>query len=261
MTNKPMLSVEREVIEKALRDALTIRFDTDSHVTKLRSLLDQPACTTPSGKTCPGDGVDACKKCPTAQHQDEPVACAHEWTDDGEYLLVCTACGAQEDHNPGWRDMSTAPRDGTMLRLLVEFEEHSTEDADEAPTIGANNFDNDGVDEWKFSGWCWTHDHFTEGRGVPVGWLPMLDEPSAEQPAPVAVDTERLDFILCKSRTVTTEILPDGYALYVEEGLMGDKVYPHVKASIVGKENRKSLQRQAIDMAITEVARLNGGKP
>lgn len=42
MTNKPMLSVEREVIEKSLRDALTIRFDTDSHVTKLRALLDKP---------------------------------------------------------------------------------------------------------------------------------------------------------------------------------------------------------------------------
>ena len=52
MTNKPMLSVEREVIEKALRDALTIRFDTDIHVTKLRALLDKPA----------------------AQHQGEPVA-------------------------------------------------------------------------------------------------------------------------------------------------------------------------------------------
>lgn len=25
------------------------------------------------------------------------VACAHEWTDDGESLLICTACGAQED--------------------------------------------------------------------------------------------------------------------------------------------------------------------
>lgn len=119
------------------------------------------------------------------------MACNHEWTDDGEYLLVCTACGAQEDHNPGWRDMSIAPRDGTMLRLLVEFEEHSTEDADQAPTIGANNFDNSEVDEWKFSGWCWEHDHFVEGRGAPVGWLPMLDEPKtnpvAEEPALAAV--------------------------------------------------------------------------
>lgn len=121
----------------------------------------------------------------------EAVACNHEWTDDGEHLLVCTACGAQEDHNPEWRDMSTAPRDGTMLRLLVEFEEHSTEDEDQAPTIGANNFDHDGEDEWKFAGWCWSHDHFTQGRGEPVGWLPMLNGQKviegASPPAPVAV--------------------------------------------------------------------------
>lgn len=73
-----------------------------------------------------------------------------------------------------WLNMASAPRDGTMVRLLVEFEEHSTEDADQAPTIGANNFDNDGEDRWQFAGWCWLHDHFVEGKGVPVGWLPML---------------------------------------------------------------------------------------
>lgn len=71
--------------------------------------------------------------------------------------------------------MDTAPRDGTMLRLLVQFDEHATEDTS-APawTIGANEFDANGNDEWRFAGWCWTHDHFTEGKGTPVGWLPML---------------------------------------------------------------------------------------
>lgn len=125
------------------------------------------------------------------QRHDVAAACAHEWTDDGEHLLVCTVCGAQEDHTPGWCDMATAPTDGTMVRLLVEFEEHSTEDAEQAPTIGANNFDNDGEDVWRFAGWCWSHDHFTEGKGVPVGWLPMLDgaklRPGVEQPLAVAV--------------------------------------------------------------------------
>lgn len=30
-------------------------------------------------------------------------ACAHEWTDDGEFMLTCTKCGAQENHEPhGW---------------------------------------------------------------------------------------------------------------------------------------------------------------
>ena len=105
------------------------------------------------------------------------ATCNHEWTDDGQHLLVCTACGAQEDHDPRWRDMATAPRDGTMVRLLVEFTEHATEDADQAPTIGANNFENDGEDRWQFAGWCWSHDHFTQGKGEPIGWLPMLDEP------------------------------------------------------------------------------------
>lgn len=107
----------------------------------------------------------------------QPAECVHQWTDNGEHLLICTECGTQEDHDPKWRDMATAPRDGTMLRLLVEFTEHQTEDADQAPTIGANNFDNDGDDRWQFAGWCWTHDHFTEGKGEPVGWLPMLDGP------------------------------------------------------------------------------------
>ncbi|WP_350649698.1 hypothetical protein [Pseudomonas sp. HY13-MNA-CIBAN-0226] len=112
---------------------------------------------------------------PAAPEVDAQPVCDHEWTDDGEFLLVCTKCGAQEDHDPKWRDMESAPRDGTLLRLLVSFDEHSTEDADEAPTIGANNFDNDGEDVWRFSGWCWTHDHFTQGVGTPGGWLPMIE--------------------------------------------------------------------------------------
>lgn len=114
----------------------------------------------------------------------EPAAqCNHQWTDDGQHLLVCTSCGAQEDHDPRWRDMATAPRDGTLVRLLVEFTEHATEDADQAPTIGANNFENDGEDRWQFAGWCWSHDHFTQGQGEPIGWLPMLDEPRRIAPA------------------------------------------------------------------------------
>ena len=85
--------------------------------------------------------------------------------------------------------MDTAPRDGTMVRLLVEFTDHATEDCvGPAWTIGANNDDEVGEDErvgWQFAGWCWTHDHFTEGRGKPVGWLPML----AAAPAASGVDT------------------------------------------------------------------------
>ena len=274
MTNKPMLSVERELIQ---RIADHCKFWIDHPYLEaiadvedeLRALLDQPACTTPSGKTCPGDGVGACAKCPAAQHQGEPEPCSHEWNDDGEYLLVCTACGAQEDHSPGWRDMSTAPRDGTMLRLLVEFEEHPTEDEDQAPTIGANNFDNDDVDEWKFSGWCWTHDHFVEGKGIPVGWLPMLDGPKvtqgAEQPAPVAVVQSckigiygRAYDLPGTKRAYTYKDQPDNVG-----AMKLGRAASAAKAGGDSIDHGLSLLKSLSDegFGVFEVARLNGVKP
>ena len=89
--------------------------------------------------------------------------------------------------------METAPRNGTMVRLLVEFSDHATEDCvGPAWTIGACYDDNVGAGEgigWQFAGWCWSHDHFTEGRGTPVGWLPMLstyERPTAWAGAQVA---------------------------------------------------------------------------
>lgn len=161
------LLVSRELLELCW---LTL-VDNSSYADDVRALLDAP---------CPFTGyppVPEDRKLPAAPPHGETVECTHEWTDDGGHLLVCTACGAHADHDPGWKDMASAPTDGTMLRLLVEFEEHPTEDADQAVTIGANNFDNNGEDNWQFAGWCWSHDHFTEGKGTPVGWLPMLDEP------------------------------------------------------------------------------------
>lgn len=74
-----------------------------------------------------------------------------------------------------WLSMDTAPTDGRLVRLLVRFAENAIDDGDEPfATIGQNDLQNDGVDRWQFVGWCWTHDEFTDGRGTPVGWLPML---------------------------------------------------------------------------------------
>lgn len=85
--------------------------------------------------------------------------------------------GTDQDMKPVAFEVITAPKDGTMMRLLVDYTGEDSsgrlEDEDQAWTIGFNDLDNTGDDEWKFAGWCWSHDHFTEGHGVVIGWLPL----------------------------------------------------------------------------------------
>lgn len=72
--------------------------------------------------------------------------------------------------------IETAPKDGSLLRLLVQFTENPMEDdtVTEQVTIGMNNLANTGIDEWQFAGWCWAHDRFTQGEGTPRAWLPLV---------------------------------------------------------------------------------------
>ncbi len=75
----------------------------------------------------------------------------------------------------GARPMSSAPVDGTMIRLLVDYTDGGAPLEDEHPqswTIGFNNLGKTGEDRWQFAGWSWIYDHFCEGSGKPVGWLP-----------------------------------------------------------------------------------------
>lgn len=97
-------------------------------------------------------------------------------------LAVLTHERAQPDASIVWRDMATAPKDGTLVRLLVEFEHHATEDGEgPQPTIGSNTYDNHrDFDEWQFAGWSWEHDCYTQGVGKPIGWLPMLNDTPCE---------------------------------------------------------------------------------
>jgi hypothetical protein len=77
--------------------------------------------------------------------------------------------------------MESAPKDGRLLLLLIDGpdREHPLEDIPESSiTIGFNNEGLDGEDEWRFAGWCWTHDHFVEGKGTPVGWKALPSERS-----------------------------------------------------------------------------------
>lgn len=76
------------------------------------------------------------------------------------------------------RDPSLAPKDGTILRLLVQMDENPLEDDNSEPiwTIGHNNFLNDGEDNWQFAGWDWSHDCYTQATGTVVGWEFMTSE-------------------------------------------------------------------------------------
>lgn len=79
-------------------------------------------------------------------------------------------------------DMASAPRDGTLLQLIVSHGNDGSSDGfddnDPSRTMGFNNFDNDGEDAWKFPGWSWSHDFITEqGKGNPIAWALMLPLP------------------------------------------------------------------------------------
>lgn len=100
--------------------------------------------------------------------------------------------------------MDTAPTDGTMIRLLVDFEGNSLEDTDQPVwTIGACYASDSEGDVWQFAGWNWSHDRFTEGHGKPIGWLPMLDAallsaqalPAAAMPVGELTHWEKKDLV------------------------------------------------------------------
>lgn len=78
--------------------------------------------------------------------------------------------------------MDTAPTNGTMVRLLVDFEDNSLEDTDQPVwTVGACYASDSNGDVWQFAGWNWSHECFTEGHGKPIGWLPMLASAQPQQ--------------------------------------------------------------------------------
>ncbi len=81
--------------------------------------------------------------------------------------------------------METAPKDSTMVRLLVRYdhsnmESHPLEESLEPSwTIGFNNMQYDGEDVWQIAGWDWQQDSFTQSAGTPIGWLPFHADPAA----------------------------------------------------------------------------------
>lgn len=102
--------------------------------------------------------------------------------------------------------------------------------------------------------------------GIPDAMLGLaqkfLRETFNNGPAAIT-DTQRLDFMLSEHRKVVIEIegwgsLGRHYAVYVEEGFMGDRQYDAVKFTQAEEFSGSSpqgaeIKRQAIDLAINEL--------
>jgi hypothetical protein len=92
--------------------------------------------------------------------------------------LACDTSGSPTDtqgSGMAWQPIASAPKDGTLLLLLLDADNdrrHPLEDtAGASRTVGHNNFDHDGVDEWCFAGWTWEQDYYVQGEGNPVAWM------------------------------------------------------------------------------------------
>ena len=96
-----------------------------------------------------------------------------------------SSVGQSREDMPDFMPVDTAPKDGTMLRLFVRFNECSLEDGDHPQwTMGFNDKRSTEIDEWHIVGWSWTHDCFVEAHNAQIlGWLPFIravpDTPSA----------------------------------------------------------------------------------
>jgi hypothetical protein len=83
----------------------------------------------------------------------------------------------------GWLPIETAPKDGTLLLLLIKETEISKDSLDDvftgdySRTIGINNLDNDEQDRWQIVGWDWCHSIFVDKEETPSYWKPFPYEP------------------------------------------------------------------------------------
>lgn len=88
------------------------------------------------------------------------------------------------------RPALTAPRDGTLVRLLLDYSDEENwvplEDKIQAWTIGCNTLADTGDDEWIIVGWDWSQDCWCEGSGKIIGWLPFVPQAPADATAALA---------------------------------------------------------------------------
>jgi len=148
--------------------------------------------THPNGKDGPRDGMSVI-------HEDELLGIDEDWTAysalladrrDPAVLAALPEVQAMIAAAYEVRPALTAPRDGTLVRLLLDYSEEENwvqlEDKIQAWTIGYNTLADTGDDEWIIVGWDWSQDCWCEGSGKIIGWLPFVPQATADATAALA---------------------------------------------------------------------------
>lgn len=111
--------------------------------------------------------------------QDKPdnLAIMRQAADVANFaMMIGDRCGPLERRplDP-WLPIDAGAKTGKLVWLLVDYREgeHPLEDATFAATLGYNSLADTGEDEWKLVGWCWSHDHFVDGKGKVLAWKPI----------------------------------------------------------------------------------------
>jgi hypothetical protein len=109
---------------------------------------------------------------------DHALVSLANFVDLFEEARARTGPAASSVLSAAFRRMDTWDRRDETVLLLVDYSEgdHPLDDARFAITVGHNNDQNVGDGEgqgWQFAGWCWSHDHYVQGKGTPIGWMPL----------------------------------------------------------------------------------------
>ena len=141
---------------------------------------------------------DCCEFLRSDRHSLKPsaVPALVEYTNyRGEKAAVLSRMG-KLSQTIAYLPAETAPKDGSILRLFVDYSVKdgcgALEDAETAWTIGFNQLVDTGDDVWEFAGWDWGGDCFTQGHGKVIGWLPFHSS-SVPEHAPVPRGSVQVD--------------------------------------------------------------------
>jgi hypothetical protein len=132
-----------------------------------------------------------------------------------------------------WQDIARAPKDGTLLRLLVVPDPTEFTPFDDSlnpyETIGFNNLTDTDEDCWEFAGWSWSQDCFITGRGEVIGWSAFKDP--AQQSSYEALQ-EAIRW--CLDRDERNGSMPEAYANKLRSALSTSQSDPAIETKLSG---------------------------